>query len=150
MPDLPEKMCLTSALHINCDRDAIIVIGGQRGLFFEKAKLLQSVFLLIRQPSSRGETWGWRALSPMSEGRGSPGVLQIGPPGGNDRIQRVLVAGGWRNTAEVLRIDCCDASDCGQWTQIGPLTHELERAFLVILGDRILVFGELMRDFDKI
>ncbi len=89
-------------------------------------------------------------LTHMSEGRCRPGVLQLGPPGGNDRIQRVLVAGGWSNTAEILRIDCSDASDRGEWTQIGHLTRELETTFLVALSSRVLAFGELICDFDKL
>ncbi len=83
----------------------------------------------------------------MFEGRCRPGVLQLGLPGGIDRIQRVLVAGGWSNTAEILRIDCTGASDRGEWTRIGPLTRELEITYLVALSSRVLAFGELIYDF---
>ncbi len=83
----------------------------------------------------------------MSEGRGSPGVLQLDRLEGDLCIQRVLVAGGGRNTAEILRINCSDASDRGQWTQIGPLSRTLPTTFLVALHGRVLAFGKLICDF---
>ncbi len=83
----------------------------------------------------------------MSEGRGSPGVLQLDRPEDDLCIQRVLVAGGGRNSAEILRINCSDASDRGQWTQIGPLSSELATTFLVALNGRVLAFGKLICDF---
>ncbi len=142
MPYMPQTMKCASALHINCDRDAIIIIGGQRGILFAPAALLERVFLLVRPRNS--EPWQWRALSPMCDGRGSPGMLQMGPPGESPRIQRVLVAGGWRDTAEILKVDCTDASDRGQWTRIGRLSRTLKATTLIALNDRVLVFGELM------
>ncbi len=86
----------------------------------------------------------------MSEGRGSPGVLQLDRPEDDLCIQRVLVAGGGRNSAEILRIDCSDASDRGQWTQIGALNRTLPTTFLVALHGRVLAFGKLICDFDKL
>ncbi len=138
------------SLHLKCDRDAIVVVGGVKKTEFDPANTWRSAFLLVHTTRSAGEPWRWRKLTHMSEGRCRPGVLQLGPPGGNDRIQRVLVAGGWRNTAEILRIDCTDASDRGEWTRIGPLTRELETAFLVALSSRVLAFGELICDFDML
>ncbi len=139
---MPAARSLASALHIKCDRNAIVVLGGVKETDFDPANSSPSAFLLIHTNRSGGEPWRWRTLSPMSEGRCRPGVLQLGPPGGNDRIQRVLVAGGWSNTAEILRIDCTDASDRGEWTRIAPLTRELEITFLVTLSNSLLAFGE--------
>ncbi len=85
----------------------------------------------------------------MSEGRGSPGVLQLDRPEDDLCIQRVLVAGGGRKSAEILRINCSDASDRGQWTQIGPLSSELATTFLVALNGRVLAFGKLICHFDN-
>ncbi len=68
----------------------------------------------------------------------------IGSPDDSARTQRVLVAGGGRNTAEILRVDCCDASDLGQWTRSGLLSRPLLVIFLVSQNDRVLAFGELM------
>ncbi len=147
---MPTKRSSASALHIKCARDAIVVVGGVKKTDFDPANPSRSVFLLINTTRSGGEPWRWRTLTHMSEGRCRPGVLQLGPPGGNDRIQRVLVAGGWRNTAEILRIDCTDASDRGEWTRIGPLTRELEITFLVALSSPVLTFGELICDFDML
>ncbi len=136
LPSMPERRCAASALHINCNRDAIVVIGGLTDLIADQEKGSQSAFLLVNTPNSGGEPWRWRALSPMTEGRCWPGVLQLDSPGSDDRIQRVLVAGGQQNNAEILEVDCIDVSDGGQWTQIEPLSRKLGLTILVALGDR--------------
>ncbi len=94
---------------------------------------------------SGGEQWQWRMLSPVSEGRAWPAVLQLGPQDTQNRTQRILVAGGERTTAEILRVDCSDTSDRGQWTQIAPLSRELSATCLVALDDRVLSLCKLMR-----
>ncbi len=145
---MPGRRYGHSALHINCNRDAILLIGGLTDLKINPQKGSQSAFLLVNTPHSGGQPWRWQTLTPMSDGRCDAGVLQMGPPQGGTRIQRVLVAGGGRETAEILRIDCPDASDHGQWTQIGHLTHKLYATFLVALGDHVLAFGKLMCVFE--
>ncbi len=145
---MPGRRYGHSALHINCDRDAILVIGGLTDLSFNLAKASQSAFLLVNTPHSGSQPWRWRTLTPMSEGRCQPGVLQLDRPEDDLCIQRVLVAGGGRETAEILRVDCTDASDRGQWTQVGHLTRKLYVTFLVALGDHVLAFGKLMCVFE--
>ncbi len=144
---MPKKLCSLSAIHVNCDCLAIMVVGGRTEAGMDPASFSPHAFLLVQTSRRWIKPWRWRALSPMSEGRCWAGVLQLGSPGSDDRTQRVLVAGGGRNTAEILRVDCCDASDLGQWTRIGLLSRPLSVTFLVSQNDRVLAFGELMVTF---
>ncbi len=144
---MPGRRYGPSALHINCNLDAILLIGGLTDLKINPEKGSQSAFLLVNTPYSGGQPWRWQTLTPMSDGRCGPGVLQLGPPEGSTRIQRVLVAGGYRDTAEILKVDCTGASDRGQWTQIEPLTRPFEGTLLVAMSARVLIFGELFGAF---
>ncbi len=142
---MPERVWAASPLHVKCGRDAVMVIGGLRERTFDPEHFSRSVSLLVNTACSGGEQWQWRTLSPMSEGRAWPAVLQLGQQDAQNRSQRILVAGGDRTTAEILRVDCSDASDRGQWTQITPLSRELSTTCLVALGDRVLALCKLMR-----
>ncbi len=74
----------------------------------------------------------------MHEARVEPVVLLLND---DEKIQRILVAGGYRNTAELLTIACTNPSDRGQWTSIVPLSMSLKVASLVYFNGRILAFG---------
>ncbi len=142
---MPECVWAASPLHVKCGREAVMVIGGVRERAFQPEHFSRSISLLVNTARSGAEQWKWRALSPMSEGRAWPAVLQLGPQDARNRSQRILVAGGDRTTAEILRVDCSDASDRGQWTQIAPLSRELSTTCLVSLSDRVLALCKLMR-----
>ncbi len=143
---MPEKLWAASSARINCNPDAIIVVGGSTRLEVNPALFSRSASLLLHTREGSRKSWSWRTLSPMSEGRGSPGVLQLDRLEGDLCTQRVLVAGRGRNSAEILRIDCSDSSDRGQWTQIGLLSRTLPTTFLAALHGRVLAFGKLICD----
>ncbi len=141
---MPERLWAASPLHVKCDSDTVMIIGGLRESDFESEHLSRSISLLVNTARSGGEQWQWRTLSPMSEGRAFSAVLQLGHQEGQNRTQRVLVAGGDRTTAEILTVDCSDPSDRGQWTPIAPLSRELSATCLAALGDRVLAVCKLM------
>ncbi len=141
---MPESVWAASPLHIKCDSDTVMVIGGLREREFEPEHLSRSISLLVNTTRSGGEQWHWRAISPMSDGRAFSAVLQLGHQEGRSRTQRVLVAGGDRTTAEILTVDCSDASDRGQWTPIAPMSRELSTTCLAALGDRAFALGKSM------
>ncbi len=83
----------------------------------------------------------WQWLPQMLESRSMhPGMLLL--DGG-----RVLVAGGWSNTAEVLRIPQDDHNgddySRAQWTLIEcPMSQEFIYTRLVTIGGRILAISK--------
>ncbi len=86
-----------SALCVKQDPDAVFVVGGNAGTCAE---------LLCGDSSQTGQSWRWRTLSPMHERRFKPGMLFLTD---DEQIQRILVAGGCRNTTEMLKIACINA-----------------------------------------
>ncbi len=84
--------------------------------------------LLYGDASQVGQSWRWRTVLPMHESRFKPGMLLLT---GDEQIQRILVAGGVRNTTEMLKISFANAADRGQWTLIAPLSIFFDETFLV-------------------
>ncbi len=93
---------------------------------------------------SGNETWRWRTIAPMNNRRRQAGILSLDHLG-DVNVQRVLVAGGNNDTAEILTISCSDEADTGQWTLIEPLKWKFGSTTLTIVDSRILAFGELSR-----
>ncbi len=75
----------------------------------------------------------------MHERRFKPGMILLTD---DEQIQRILVAGGRRNTTEMLKIACTNTSDRGQCTLIAPLSKLFNETFLVCFNGRILAFGK--------
>ncbi len=55
LPFMPSKRSLASALHLKCDRDAIVVVGGVKNAEFDPASTSRSAFLLVHTARSGGE-----------------------------------------------------------------------------------------------
>ncbi len=66
--------------------------------------------------------WRYLNLSEMLKGRDHPPRMLL--LAGGDR-KRVLVAGGYSSTIEVLQISFSNPSDWGHWTRIVPVSKEL-------------------------
>ncbi len=127
---MPTARWGASALCLKQTPDAVLVVGGAAGKCAE---------LLCGDASQTGQPWRWRKLTPMHTERTKAGVLLLD---GNGDIQRILVAGGWSNTAELLKISCTNTSDRGQWTIIAPLSTFFNETSLVCFNGRILAFGK--------
>ncbi len=110
---MPTARSGASALCVKQAPDVVLVVGGF------KNKSLNCAELLYDDASQAGQPWRWRQLSPMHETCERPGMLLLS---GNEEIQRILVAGGSNQTAELLTIACRNTSDRGQWTSIAPLS----------------------------
>lgn len=136
LPDMPTKKYCASALCVRNNLDTVLVVGGESGYDIER-----SADVLYKTTDQPGEVWRWRTLNPMLERRCcKPGMIQLEQVGSSD-VQKVLVAGGWSRTTEVLKFSCNDPFDCGQWTIVGPLTRLFKSTFLVGLKDSIFAFG---------
>ncbi len=85
--------------------------------------------------------WRWQLLPQTLKSRSMhPGMLLLGSG-------RVLVAGGWSNTAEVLRIPQDDHNggdySRAQWTLVEcPMSQEFKYTRLVTIGGRILAISK--------
>ncbi len=134
LPDMPTARWNSSALCVNDAPDVVLVVGGEN-----EHDYLSSAELLV--PSRTGQPWRWRRLTPMLESRLKPGVLLLLPLSGNEENHRVLVAGGGRNTAELLTIAYKNTSDRGQWTLISPLSRRFFEASLICFNGRIFAIG---------
>ncbi len=145
LPNMPTGRCFASALCVQSEPEAILVVGG---LGLSEAPLCAELLTHAAGASGGGggggATWQWRKLNPMHDGRECrPGMLLLSSSGG-DR-QRVLVAGGWRSaTAEILHLSCRDPSDSGQWTRIAPLSTEFSDTSLVEFNSRIFAIGSFL------
>ncbi len=111
----------------------LLVIGG-RGDVERDAELLSNHS--YPSEAERGGPWRWQKLPQMLEPRAfHPGMLLLGKG-------RVLVAGGWSETAKILQLPR-DASDRGVWTLLTrPMTQELGETFLVNFNHRIIALSE--------
>ncbi len=127
---MPTARSNASALCVKQTPDAVLVVGGTAGTCAE---------LLCGNASQAGRSWRWRKLSPMRESRFKTGVLLLSD---DKEIQRILVAGGFINTSELLKISCANAADRGQWTLIAPLSNKFNEKTLVCFNGRILAFGK--------
>ncbi len=74
----------------------------------------------------------------MHEWRDKAGMLLLRS---SDEIQRILVAGGYKQSTELLKISCKNTADCGQWTLIAPLSKTLDATWLLFFNERIFVIG---------
>ncbi len=131
-----------SALCVQSRPDAVLVVGG----YNRSPEAPRCAELLIHTAGAsegvEGGVWRWRKLNEMHEGRiRRPGMLLL--QAGGDR-QRVLVAGGESRTAEILQLSCSDPNDCGQWTQIAPLSEEFNGASLVEWSNRIFAISSFL------
>ncbi len=119
LPNMPTARSYASALCVQNEPEAILVVGGFRG----PPEAPRCAELLTHTAgASGGDVWRWRRLNPMHEARRRrPGMLLL--LSGGDR-QRVLVAGGGSGTAEILQLSCSDPCDSGQWTRIAPLSTQ--------------------------
>ncbi len=115
---MPTARHLPSALCVKQNPDVVLVVGGD----YTNAELLYG------DASKAGQPWRWRQLSPMHATPEKPGMLLLND---DEEIQRILVAGGWRSTAELLTIVCTDTSDRCQWTLIAPLSQRMNETNLV-------------------
>ncbi len=68
-----------------------MVVGGRTEAGLDPASFSPRAFLRVNTSHSGGQPWRRRTLSPMSQGRCWPGVLQLGPLEDSARTQRVLV-----------------------------------------------------------
>ncbi len=127
---MPTARQCASALCVKQAPDAVLVVGG--------AVAGKCAELLCGYESQAGQSWRWRTLSPMRESRFKPGVLLLSD---DEKTQRILVAGGGRNTTELLKISCAKQADQGQWTSIAPLSSIFNATSLVFFNNRILAFG---------
>ncbi len=125
---MPFARCNASALCVNQAPDIVLVVGGY----------CKDAELLYVDASQEGQQWQWRKLSSMHNMRVKPGVLLLSDIGDT---KRVLVAGGWENTAELLTVRCTNTGDRGQWTLIAPLSTSFNTTSLVCFNTRILAFG---------
>ncbi len=132
---MPTARWNASALCVNDAPDVVLVVGGEN-----EHDYLSSAELLV--PSRTGQPWRWRRLTPMHESRLKPGVLLL-RLSGNEENHRILVAGGGRNTAELLTIAYKNPSDRGQWTLISPLSRRFFETSLISFNGRILAIGRL-------
>ncbi len=118
-----------SALCVKQTPDTVLVVGGRSNNYAE---------LLFSDARQAEQPWRWRTLSPMHEAREKTGVLLLND---DEEIQRILVAGGSRYTAELLTIACTNTSDHGQWTSIAPFPDTFVTTSLVCYNGRTLAFG---------
>ncbi len=131
LPSMPTARRSASALCVKQTPDVVLVVGGYG------KKCLNFAELLYGDASQAGQPWCWRTISQMHESRMRPGMLLLS---GNEEIQRILVAGGCDQSAELLTIACTDTADSGQWTLIAPLSKPFN-ATLVWFHGRLLAFG---------
>ncbi len=132
LPNLPTARQCASAICVKQTPDVVVVVGG-----VNKSRL-NCTELLYGNASQTGQSWRWRTLTSMHEAREKSGVLLLND---GEEIQRILVAGGRNQTAEVLKISCTNAEDRGQWTLIAPLSSAFNETSLVCFNGRILAFG---------
>ncbi len=127
-----------SALCLQSEPEAVLVVGGDD----RSPEAPRSAELLIHKAGASGGgegVWRWRQLNKMHEKRKHrPGMLLLQAGGAR---QRVLVADGYRSTAEILQLSCSNPSDRGQWTLIAPLSTLFFKTFLVEWRDRIFSIG---------
>ncbi len=132
-----------SALCLQSRPEAVLVVVVN-DLTSEAPRCAELLTHTAGAPRGRGggDAWQWRKLNEMHEGRiDRPGMLLL--QAGGDR-QRVLVAGGYSRTAEILQLSCSDPSDCGQWTLIAPLSKYFSFPFLVEWSNRIFAIGSYL------
>ncbi len=143
LPNMPTGRHGASALCLQSTPDAVLVAGGFR-LHSPEASWRCAELLTHTAGASGGggDTWRWRKLNEMHEGREHrPGMLLLQARG--DR-HRVLVAGGASKTAEILQLSCSDPSDCGQWTRIAPLSTPFLPTSLVEWREHIFAIGSFL------
>ncbi len=139
LPNMPIGRSSASALCVQSEPEAILVVGGDSTEASRCAELLTHT-AGASGGGRGGDAWRWRQLNPMHEARElRPGMLLLSSSGG-DR-QRVLVAGGRSDTAEILHLSCRDPSDSGQWTRIAHLSTWFLHASLVEFNKRIFAIG---------
>ncbi len=129
---MPTARRRASTLCISQAPDIVLVVGGRNRHSQSCAELLYG------DSSQAGQPWRWRTLSPMHEWRDKPGMLLLRS---NDEMQRILVAGGFKQSTELLKISCKNTADCGQWTLISPLSKTLDETWLLFFNERILAIG---------
>ncbi len=132
LPSLPTARWKASALCVDQTPDVVLVVGGANDHnYLNCAELLY--------PSQTGQPWRWRTLTPMHERRYQPGMLLLS---GNEEIQKIVVAGGCKNTAELLTLTWRNTADLGQWTLIAPPPEHFDTTSLVCFNDCILAIGK--------
>ncbi len=129
---MPNACRSASALCIKQTPDTVLVAGGFSG------SKVNCAWLLFSDAGQPGQPWRWRTLTPMREAREEPGMILLND---DEKIQRILVAGGCTKNAELLTIACTNTSDRGQWTFIAPLSKSFRPTLLVCFNGRILAFG---------
>ncbi len=140
LPNMPTGRWRASALCVQSEPEAILVVGGYRNGYFALQEARRCAELLTHTAGASGggrggDAWRWRQLNPMHDARKCrPGMLLLSSSG--DR-QRVLVAGGFTATAEILHLSCRDPNYRGQWTRIAPLSTEFYYTFLVEFDNRV-------------
>ncbi len=142
LPNMPTRRQNASALCVQSEPEAILVVGGYRYGQPEAPRCAELLTHTAGASGGGGDAWRWRQLNPMHEARGwRPGMLLL--PSGGDR-QRVLVAGGFTATAEILHLSCRDPSDSGQWTRIAPLSTRFSSTSLVEFNNRVFAIGSFL------
>ncbi len=74
----------------------------------------------------------------MHEWRDKAGMLLLR---GSDEMQRILVAGGYKQTTELLKISCENTADCGQWTLNASLSKKLDETWILFFNEQIFAIG---------
>ncbi len=150
LPNMPTGRREASALCVQSEPEAVLVVGGFRSGHPEAYRCAELLTHTAGASGGGGATWRWRRLNPMHEERNRrPGMLLLSSDG--DR-QRVLVAGGGvtatagggSDTAEILHLSCRDPSDSGQWTRIAPLSTEFDFTYLVEFNNRVYAIGSFL------
>ncbi len=117
----------------------MLLVGGETDIY-----LCRCAEILCQSNDGNSVTWRWRTIASMRNRRINPGVLKLDHLG-DANVQKVLIAGGRTDTAEILTISCSDEADLGQWTLIETLNRKFECTYLATTSSRILVFGEPFR-----
>ncbi len=115
--------------------DVVLHVGGETDMIN-----CRYAEILFQSGDGGSETWRWRVIAPMNSRRSYPGLLKLDHLG-DVNVQKVLVAGGAEDTAEILTILCRDEADMGQWTHIKPLNWKFDFTCLTATSDRIIAFG---------
>ncbi len=130
LPNMPIARSGASALCVNQNLNAVLVAGSY--------SYLNCADFLYVDATQAGQPWRWRTLAPMHQSGVKPGMLLLN---GSEESQRILVAGGYTRTTELLTISCINSADRGQWTLITPLSAPFDNTFLVCFNGRLFAIG---------
>ncbi len=129
---MPTARRRASALCVCQTLNIVLVVGGRNRHSQSCAELLYG------DSSQAWQPWRWRALSPMHEWRDKAGMLLLRS---SEKMQRILVAGGYKQSTELLKISCKNTADCGQCTLVSPLSKKLDETWFLFFNEQIFAVG---------